>query len=156
MKKVFFLIFFVTLSSSKTFSQQRVQWHTDLNLALNEASKENKKILLFFTGSDWCGWCKRLQNEVFKTSDFEEWSNSLVLVELDFPRRTPQDQKIKNQNLQLQSMFQVRGYPTVHFVIPEKMNDGRTNLKSLGKTGYVRGGPTAWLNVANNIINKTL
>ena len=45
MKKVFFLIFFVTLSSSKTFSQQRVQWHTDLNLALNEASKENKKIL---------------------------------------------------------------------------------------------------------------
>ncbi|TWO33306.1 DUF255 domain-containing protein [Seonamhaeicola sediminis] len=156
MKKILFVIFLVTISSSKAFAQQRVQWHTDLNLALNVASKENKKVLLFFTGSDWCGWCKKLQKEVFETNDFEEWSNNVVLVELDFPRRTPQDQKIRNQNLQLQSMFQVRGYPTVHFVIPEKMSDGRTNLKSLGKTGYVRGGATAWLNVANNIINKTL
>ena len=115
-------------------------------------TKEDKKMLLFFTGSDWCGWCTKLQKEVFETSDFETWSDSVVLVELDFPRRTPQDETIKAQNRQLQSMFQVRGYPTVYFVDPGKNDDGRKNLKSLGKTGYVRGGPEKWLAVANDII----
>ena len=156
MKNLFVTLFSCTVFSVNISAQERVKWHTDLNAAIDIATKENKKVMLFFTGSDWCGWCKRLQKEVFITSDFEEWSNDLVLVELDFPRRTPQDQNIRNQNLQLQSMFQVRGYPTVHFVTPEKMPDGKTNLKNLGKTGYVRGGANAWLNVANSIVSKNI
>ena len=110
--------------------------------------------MLFFTGSDWCGWCKRLQSEVFQTSDFKNWSEKVVLVELDFPKRIAQDDQTKAQNQQLKNMFQVRGYPTVYFISPEKMEDGRTSLKSLGSTGYVRGGAKEWLKVANNIVVK--
>jgi thiol-disulfide isomerase/thioredoxin len=65
-------------------------------------------IFLFFTGSDWCGWCIRLQNEVFKTPEFTAWvKQHAILVELDYPRRTPQTEEIKQQNAQLQQMFQV-------------------------------------------------
>lgn len=136
-----------------SFSQEKLTWHTDMEKAITIATKENKKMLLFFTGSDWCGWCKKLQNEVFKTSDFEKWANeNVVLVELDFPKRTPQDINVRNQNSQLQQIFQVRGYPTIHFVKAEKKPDGKTNLNNLGKTGFVRGGSSKWLTVANSII----
>ena len=156
MKKILFTLFLTALISANTSAQEKLTWHTDVNEALEIAIKENKKVMLFFTGSDWCGWCTKLQNEVFRTSDFETWSNDLVLVELDFPRRTPQDATIKSQNQQLQNMFKVRGYPAVHFVRAEKLPDGKMNLNDLGKTGYVRGGAKKWLVVANNIVNKTI
>lgn len=156
MKKIIITLILGVLISANSFSQVKLTWHTDVNEALEIAIKENKKVMLFFTGSDWCGWCTKLQNEVFRTSDFEKWSNDMVLVELDFPRRTPQDATIKAQNRQLQSMFKVRGYPSVHFVNPEQMADGKMNLNNLGKTGYVKGGAGKWLEVANNIIKKTI
>ena len=156
MKKIIFTLFLTALISANSLAQEKLTWHTDVNAALEIAVNENKKVMLFFTGSDWCGWCTKLQNEVFRTSEFEKWSNDMVLVELDFPRRTPQDAKLRNQNQQLQSMFKVRGYPAVHFVNPEKMADGKMNLNNLGKTGYVRGGASKWLAVANNIVKKTI
>ena len=69
---------------------------------------------------------------------------------------TALSETIKAQNRQLQSIFKVRGYPSVYFVSPEKMPDGRMNLNSLGKTGYVKGGAKEWLAVANTIVKKTI
>ena len=104
-------------------------WHTDINEASAIAKKENKPMMLFFTGSDWCGWCVRLQKEVFNTPEFEKWAKeNVVLVELDFPKNKPQSEAIKTQNRALQQQFAVRGYPTCWFVRPEKMSDGKTNL----------------------------
>ena len=154
--RTLFFIFFASVFLTLYGEAQELTWHTDIEQALDIASDEDKKMLLFFTGSDWCGWCTKLQNEVFRTADFEAWSEDMVLVELDFPRRTPQDEKIRGQNQQLQSMFKVKGYPTVYFVAPEKMPNGRTHLKSLGSTGYVRGGAKKWLDVANNIVEKEI
>ncbi len=152
MRRVLLISVLTIVLSANSFAQ-KLTWHTDMEEAINVAIKENKDMLLFFTGSDWCGWCIKLQNEVLKTADFEKWANeNVVLVELDFPKRTPQDENIKAQNGQLQQMFQVRGYPTIHFVKPEKKPDGKTNLKGLGSTGFVRGGSSKWLAVANNIL----
>ena len=156
MRKIIVTFLFTLLISNVSFSQENIIWHTDVNEALEVAFEENKKILLFFTGSDWCGWCIKLQKEVFKTSKFEKWSDGLVLVELDYPRRTAQTEKIKAQNKQLQQMFGVRGYPTVLFINPKKMGNGKINLDNLGKTGYVRGGPQKWIEVANAILKKTI
>jgi len=117
--------------------------------------KEKKPLMLFFTGSDWCGWCIRLQNEVFKKEDFAKWAKeNVILVELDFPKRTPQDDAIKMQNAQLQQIFQVRGYPTIWIVNPEKTEEGKVNLNALGSTGYVAGGSEKWLEAANTILKK--
>jgi thioredoxin-related protein len=148
MKKI--LIAFLLVAGSVTMQAQDLVWHTDVKEAMKVSKKEKKPIMLFFTGSDWCGWCIRLQKEVFKTPEFTKWAkDNVVLVELDFPRRTPQTP----QNAQLQQTFQVMGYPTVWFVNATE-KDKQVNFDKLGTTGYVAGGPTAWLDVANKFIVK--
>jgi protein disulfide-isomerase len=123
-----------------------------MNKALEISKKSKKPLFLFFTGSDWCGWCIRLQKEVFKTPEFAKWAkDNVILVELDFPRSTPQQPEIKKQNAELQQIFAVQGYPTVWFVRGSK-KDGKINLEKLGSTGYVAGGPTAWLAAADKIL----
>lgn len=155
MKKTLLILLFTI--APMLITAQDLKWHTDLNEAVTVSQKTKKPLLLFFTGSDWCGWCIRLQNEVLKTPEFAAWAKeNVVLVELDFPRRTPQSEAVKSQNAQLQQYFAVRGYPTVWFA---KANmdkaTNKMNFEQLGKTGYVAGGPTAWLQGANQIIKKS-
>lgn len=154
MKKYIIGAFFI-MSTLTLQAQEALTWHTELSKATDISLKENKPLFLFFTGSDWCGWCIKLQKEVFKTPEFIQWAKeSVVLVELDFPRKTPQDEALKMQNAQLQQQLQVRGYPTVWFVSVTKTADAKINLAALGSSGYVAGGPSVWLEGANQIINK--
>lgn len=136
-------------------AQEELTWHTDMSKATDISIKENKPMFLFFTGSDWCGWCIRLQKEVFKTPEFIKWAkDNVVLVELDFPRKNNQTEEIKSQNAQLQQQLQVRGYPTVWFVSAAKTAEAKVNLTALGSTGYVAGGPKVWIDGANQIIQN--
>ncbi len=154
MKKII-LLTLLMLSSVSLQAQEELTWHSDLTKATDISIKENKPLFLFFTGSDWCGWCIRLQNEVFKTPEFITWAKkNVVLVELDFPKRKEQADAIKMQNAQLQQQLQVRGYPTVWFVSAAKTADAKVNLNALGSTGYVAGGPQVWIDGANQIISK--
>ena len=150
MKKIFLTLFLIL--GTLTIQAQELTWQTDMNKALEISKKSKKPIMLFFTGSDWCGWCIRLQKEVLKTPEFAKWAkDNVVLVELDFPRRTPQQPEIQKQNMELQQALGVRGYPTVWFVNASK-KDGKINLEQIGSTGYVAGGPSAWLEGANQIL----
>ena len=136
-------------------AQEELTWHTDMSKATDISIKENKPLFLFFTGSDWCGWCIRLQKEVFKTPEFIKWAKeNVVLVELDFPRKNEQTDAVKMQNAQLQQQLQVTGYPTVWFVSATKTAEAKVNLNALGSTGYVAGGPKVWIEGANQIIKK--
>ena len=154
MKKIL-LIAFLTLTSMSIQAQKELTWHTDMSKAADISIKENKPMFLFFTGSDWCGWCIRLQKEVFKTPEFIKWAKeNVVLVELDFPRKNEQTDAVKMQNAQLQQQLQVRGYPTVWFVSAAKTAEAKVNLTALGSTGYVAGGPKVWIDGANQIIQN--
>ena len=129
-------------------------WHTDVNKAIDISTQTGKPLFFFFTGSDWCGWCKSLVKEVFVKPEFATWAaKNVVLVELDFPRRTPISEDLKNQNRELGQIFGVRGYPTVWFVTPE-ITAGKVNFKKLGSQGYVAGGPKAWIAGANKILKN--
>jgi thioredoxin-related protein len=147
MKKIILIVFFfIGITASQA---QELKWYTDVKEAITVSNKEKKPLLLFFTGSDWCGWCIRLQKEVLKTPEFNKWAQeNVVLVELDFPRRTAQSDEIKKQNNELQQVFGIQGFPTVYFV------NGKTNFEGLGSTGYVAGGPAAWIAVADPFVNK--
>lgn len=79
-------------------------WQTDFDKAKQQAGQEKKYILLNFSGSDWCGPCIRLHDEIFETPSFKEFSNAnLVLLNADFPRmkknQLPKDQQKKNEEL---------------------------------------------------------
>lgn len=150
MKKIFLTLFMVL--GSLTINAQELTWQTDINKAMEISKKTKKPLLLFFTGSDWCGWCIRLQKEVLKTPEFAKWAkDNVVLVELDFPRRAQQSPELVKQNMELQQVLGVRGYPTVWFVNASK-KDGKVNLEQIGSTGYVAGGPSVWLDGANKIL----
>ena len=111
--------------------------------------------MLFFTGSDWCGWCMRLQREVFNFPKFKSWTDSsVVLVELDFPRRKKIDPNLMNQNRELARIFGVSGYPTVWLVEPQILESSKVNFIKLGKLGYVAGGPEKWISVAEKFLIK--
>ena len=89
MKKAFIAL--LLLIGMQSAVAQKAEWHTDLTKAVQLSEKTQKPLLLFFTGSDWCGWCIRLQKEVLMTDEFQAWAKeNVVLLELDFPRRTPQ------------------------------------------------------------------
>ncbi|HEY9154599.1 MAG TPA: thioredoxin family protein [Opitutaceae bacterium] len=110
------------------------EWSTDLRASMAQAQSQHKHVFLFFTGSDWCGWCKRLNREILSTSDFQKYaSDKLVLVKLDFPRHHPQSAEVTQQNHELAAQYQIEGYPTVIVL--------DSSGRPVGKLGYQRGGP---------------
>jgi protein disulfide-isomerase len=131
-------------------------WFLYVEDAYQISKKSGKPILANFTGSDWCGWCIRLKNEVFKTEEFKNWANSnVVLLELDFPRKTPLSDDLKSQNAGMQQAFQVGGYPTLWiFNLEFNETTKQFNIDALGKTGYVAGGPTEWIGQTKTILNQ--
>jgi protein disulfide-isomerase len=151
MKKILLTLLLI---GSMSMQSQDLYWEININKAIETSNKTGKPMLLFFTGSDWCGWCIKLQNEVLKTPEFAAWANeNVILVELDFPRRTEQAEETRRQNFELQKTFAVQGYPTIWFANATK-KDGKTNFEQLDSTGYVAGGPSVWLAGANEILKK--
>jgi thioredoxin-related protein len=76
-----------------TFLLSSVNWLGDFNAATSEAAKEDKLILINFSGSDWCGPCIRLRKEILESSTFEDYAKDhLVLVRADFPRQKKNQQ----------------------------------------------------------------
>jgi len=94
-------------------ARAELTWLTDLDEAKKVATKENKKLLVDFTGSDWCGYCIKLHKEVFDTPEFEKFAKDFVLVELDFPKRKEQPAAEKTKNQAAQKKYSVNGFPTV-------------------------------------------
>lgn len=129
---------FQSKSADSAPAKAAFKWETDFEAALARAEAENKSLLLDFTGSDWCGWCVRLKDEVFSKKEFKEYAQeNLILVELDFPRQKKLSKELKKQNQELAKKFGVRGYPTI--ILLDKKG------KKVGQTGYKAGGPKAYV-----------
>jgi protein disulfide-isomerase len=115
------------------------EWGTDLPAALEQAKKENKLVLMDFTGSDWCGWCIKLKKDVFDTAEFKEYAKkNLVLVEVDFPSKKKLSPELKKANDALKNKYGASGFPTIVVLNSE----GKQVWKQVG---YMNGGPTAWI-----------
>lgn len=113
-------------------------WTNDYEAAKAEAARDGKQLLLFFTGSDWCGWCKKLRREVFDTNRFmDQAGRNYVLVELDFPMNEVLPDRVRRQNEQLARRFGVQGYPTVYIA--------DASGRPYARLGYRPGGPAAFL-----------
>ena len=148
MKSIFFSALFLLLISFTAQSQAPVKtstdtlvWYTSLGEAQQVSDANHVPIFAFFTGSDWCGWCHKLQAAVFAKPAFVEWAKkNVVLLELDFPRRKKLAPELAQQNMALQQAFKVAGYPTiwVFYVTPNETNTG-VNLATLGSLGYPQG-----------------
>ena len=114
-------------------------WMTDYEAAKAKAAAENKDLLMDFTGSDWCGWCIRLKDEVFDREAFSsKVGDDFILVELDFPEDTskvPAETREQNKNLAIK--YSVSSYPTI--VLADSKG------RPYAQTGYQPGGPEKYL-----------
>ncbi len=123
-------------------------WITDAVAAKAEAKKGKKLILMDFTGSDWCGWCVKMKKDTLDQKAFQDYAaKNLVLVEVDFPNKKAQSAELKKANKALQDKYAVEGFPT--YVITDA--DG----KELGRqVGYLKGGPTAFIDLLEGLKKK--
>lgn len=129
---------FSGLANADSDASTPAEWMTDFEAATAKAKSENKPMLLDFTGSDWCGWCIKLDKEVFTKQSFVDYADAnLVLVELDFPAKKEQTAELKAQNKALADKYKIRGYPTIVLL----SSDGEL----IEKTGYRRGGPDKYV-----------
>lgn len=105
------------------------KWFESYENAHRESLRTGKPILAAFTGSDWCGPCISLKKNVFDSPEFKTWSDDqVVLLELDYPKNTPQDQKLKTRNAALARKYDITAYPTVLFL--------DSSGESIGKLGH--------------------
>lgn len=110
---IFSLTFMMPLSAAEKGSGQ-IKWFDDYSKAVAEAKASNKPLLLFFTGSDWCMWCKKIEKEMFQTQGFvQEAGNSFVFVDVDFPMNKKLPENLVAQNASLKKKFGVTGFPTI-------------------------------------------
>lgn len=142
------LLGFGAVGAIEPQSTSKINWLTNYDEAVNQSRSTGKPILLFFTGSDWCGWCHKLENEVLNTVEFADSINDkFIFVTVDFPLKSPLDPATAKQNKELQQKFDVRGYPTIILVDSEQ--------KQLGTTGYRPGGAKAYADFLLKIVNDT-
>lgn len=125
---------------------QAKDWEENFEKALVEAKSSGRYLLLDFSGSDWCGWCIKLEKEVFSQQEFKDFADkNLVCLLVDFPRNKKQSDDIKKQNHMLADKYEIQGYPTIILLSP----DG----KLVGKTGYKPGGAVAYVDHLKKIID---
>jgi thioredoxin-related protein len=113
-------------------------WMTDFEAAKKVAAEKKLPILADFSGSDWCGWCIKLNKEVFDQEDFTKFaSEKLVLFLADFPSKKKLPEAQAKQNDKLAAQFGIEGFPTVLILDAQG--------KVLARTGYRAGGAAAYV-----------
>lgn len=141
---IYLLISIVMLYCTRV---EATDWETDFKKASSAARASGKYIMLDFSGSDWCGWCIKLEKEVFSQDTFKDFAEkNLVCVLVDFPRKKKQTRELKQQNRDLATKYGIRGYPTIIILSP----DG----EPVGKTGYLHGGSENYIQHLNEIIKR--
>jgi thioredoxin-related protein len=134
MKKIFAALI-LSLTVATSFGHGK-EWLTDFPAAKKQAAAEKKRILMLFTGSDWCPHCIQWEKEVFSKPEFEEYARTnFVLVLVDFPDRKKLPKAQERANDTLKDKYNVGEYPEL-FVLDAKG-------KELTRIKYTEGGLAA-------------
>tara|TARA_B100000242_G_scaffold286189_1_gene251499 strand:- start:981 stop:1445 length:465 start_codon:yes stop_codon:yes gene_type:complete len=139
MKKLLFILFTVfsiscQINTNSSEKQEKI-WLTDASQAIEESKLSGKPIFAFFTGKEWCSWCKKLERQVLSKEGFINYAKeNLVLLELDFPRGK---RNLPQKQIELARKFNIKGYPTVILM------DSSTN--KIAKTGYESMSPIQYV-----------
>jgi protein disulfide-isomerase len=144
--------FLITIASLVAFSVASMAaesgWLTDYEAAKKQAKEENKPILINFTGTDWCGWCIKIEKEIFSKEEFKAYAKeNLILMEVDFPEKKKQNDEVKAQNKKLDKEFKIEGYPTIFLIDAE-------GKKLSEDIGYREGGPQAYVDHLKVLLGK--
>tara|TARA_B110001452_G_C15207117_1_gene418742 strand:- start:282 stop:722 length:441 start_codon:yes stop_codon:yes gene_type:complete len=132
-------ILFVLIMNTARLSAQ--EWRTDWDTAKVEAEQANKKIILVFSGSDWCIPCIKLEKEIWEDSSFIQYAQQhYVLFRADFPKRKKNKlpETIQQLNDRLASEYNPKGYfPLVVVLDPQGKIKGQLGYEKLTPEAYI-------------------
>ena len=122
-------------------------WTEKFDDGFAQAKESGKYVLVDFSGSDWCGWCKKLDKEVFSKKEFADFAEqNLVCVLVDFPRSKPQSAEEREANQALMEKYSVQGFPTILLFSPQG--------ELAATTGYEPGGAEAYIKHLQGLIDR--
>ncbi len=124
-----------------------LEWYLLLEKAKEVSQKEEKPILVNFTGSDWCTWCFKIRDEIFSKKEFVEYAKkNLVLLQFDFPKTKEQSAGMKAYNQQIAGKFRIKGLPSILLL------DGKG--AQIAQMGYQEGGPAKYIETIEENLAK--
>ena len=138
MKHFLLIVFILSLNTARLSAQY---WRTDWDIARVEAEQANKKLILVFSGSDWCIPCIKLEKEIWESSSFTQYAEQYyVLFRADFPKRKKNKlpEMIQKLNDRLASKYNSKGYFPLVVVL-----DAKGKVK--GQLGYEKLTPEAYI-----------
>ena len=128
-----------------SFSLTAQNWETNWKVATQKSKKNNQKLILVFSGSDWCIPCIKLEKEIWEAESFKAYAlENYVLLRADFPKRKKNalSKEKQTHNDKLAERFNAAGYfPLVVVISPEE--------KVLGQLGYEKSTPEKYIELIN-------
>jgi thiol-disulfide isomerase/thioredoxin len=89
-------------------------WLLDFEAAKAEAARDKKRILILFTGTDWCGPCQEFQAQVAQNPQFlQTFSPSFVFLKINWLRNTPQPPAEAAQAARLRQQYGIASFPSL-------------------------------------------
>ena len=119
------------------------EWQTDLATALKISKEKEQRIVLVFSGSDWCAPCIKLEKEIWESEEFRTYAKDhFVLLRADFPRKKKNkiSKEQQEKNNKLAEKYNTNGYFPFVVVLNSKG-------EVLGSTGYKKVSPTEYIKI---------
>lgn len=142
----------VTLAGGTIFAEnakQELHFITDFAEAKNEAKKTGKPLFIYFTGSDWCIWCQKMDSEILASKEFTSLvGDKFIFVEIDTPIYKTLDPKLVKQNDELKTKYKIHGFPTIILLDPQE------NEKPFATLNYRKGGGKAYAEYLLQILRE--
>lgn len=141
------IIYLLVACTSSEVVRSELNWFTNLEDAKAEAQIWKCPIFIDFTGSDWCGWCIALEDEVFSQPEFIDYTNNnLNLVKLDIPSKIKQIEATKKYNTKVATKYGIRAFSTIVLL----------NMAGnyLARTGYQYGGVVEYVKLIQELVRK--
>ncbi len=143
--------------TSPTSKNLPVKWNTTWTMASAEARKNDKLVMMYFTGSDWEDFSKKLWRDVLSTQMFNEWAQkNVVLFLCDYPSEDlmkKQNPAIRSQNERFKQKYSIDKVPTIIFVDCDGEPYARcTYDQAFLRNDEKKGQPLKWLAIADDIV----
>lgn len=127
-----------------------INWQTNFAQAIDQARATTKPVLIYFEGTGWCGWCSKINQEIFDTPEFAAGAaGKFIFMKVEVPRNGHSDPQTQMQNQQLQQQFSVTGFPTVI------LYDAQSS-QTIARTGYRAGGGAQYAEYLQQLLTNPM
>jgi thioredoxin-related protein len=133
-------------------------WTTDYEAALKLAKEKKIPVILNFTGSDWCKYCKLLIRDVFSQKEWQDWvADKFILVYIDFPRNLELiSEELLKQNSTLREKFAVEAFPTLLVLEDDGLPLGMVEMRDDNSVLTVRRNLKAIMRRRKSVIQEMI